>query len=310
MRKLITLLWTVTILFSQCSTSEYEKMRDNPHIPSFPKDVEEYGKAVAKEVRGFTIDAYKNANIGFMANRKELESAINLSIKKLNTNNISRSSSESSNYFFSPEHLNALIQVVKTLSKKQLDVLEAISKAKQESNSSEEFLDKLVEINKFVQDNVPEIEQRRLSMIISTLYYSLQEINQLTEEGYLPGEYSQYDQVNILTRSGEAGEITEPTKGDIGTWCKQAIGTVWLVAIAEPTPFGELIATGATIVLATGVILYQYRVVCYSRPLTPDECLKLYLKCMEKPGMFEGGPCYDRYVYCKAQGVWDDNIPY
>lgn len=46
----------------------------------------------------------------------------------------------------------------------------------------------------------------------------------------------------VKTRGPEDG-------GNIGEWCRKITATVWTIAIGEPTPFGEIVASVATVLL-------------------------------------------------------------
>lgn len=51
----------------------------------------------------------------------------------------------------------------------------------------------------------------------------------------------------VKTRGPEDG-------GNIGEWCRKITATVWTIAIGEPTPFGEIVASVATVFTAAGFI--------------------------------------------------------
>lgn len=303
MKKIFVLLGMIVILLSQCSEND-EMVFDNEISSGFSKQADEYGKLVASHIREIVREAYNSEEIEFITSREQINQLVRTVGEKLPIHELSRSSKLPFDHM-TKEQIVEMAQKVKSLSNEQLEVIEMISNAKRESNSAGEFSQKLLDIKEYIKENVLEIEQERLLMVVSALYFSLKEVEALVSEGYLPGEYSRSSQVNMMTRSGEAGDVTGPTPGNIATWCKEGLSTVWLVAVAEPSPVGELIATGATLIVG-GYLLYQYMVHCYVSPgYTVEECLELYIKCMNLPGEYEGGRCYDCYRYCEAQKVWN-----
>lgn len=60
----------------------------------------------------------------------------------------------------------------------------------------------------------------------------------------------------VKTRGPEDG-------GNIGEWCRKITATVWTIAIGEPTPAGEIVASIVTLAVA-GVYVYEV-VVCASQ---------------------------------------------
>jgi hypothetical protein len=95
--------------------------------------------------------------------------------------------------------------------------------------------------------------------------------------------------------------------------CYKFLATVWVVAVGEPTPVGEIVAAIATVVVG-GILLYEV-IVCNSAnsssELSSAECLERYNSCMDTPlgnsnsGGYGYTMCGRCLSYCYVQHVWD-----
>lgn len=94
------------------------------------------------------------------------------------------------------------------------------------------------------------------------------------------------------------------------TSCRKITATVWTIAIGEPTPFGEIVASVATVFTAAGFI-YEV-ILCKENEGNSDMdfCMEKYVGCT---GTSYGDPntggwgytmCQRCFDYCVAQGVW------
>lgn len=163
---------------------------------------------------------------------------------------------------------------------------------------------RLVALNKEIHAQVPEIEQERLLNVIAVLYYGGQKIVYLEHQGLmLRTPYNNIKLSKVKTRGPEDG-------GNIGEWCRKITATVWTIAIGEPTPFGEIVASVATVFTAAGFI-YEV-ILCKENEGNSDMdfCMEKYVGCT---GTSYGDPntggwgytmCQRCFDYCVAQGVW------
>ncbi len=83
------------------------------------------------------------------------------------------------------------------------------------------------------------------------------------------------------------GYCRYPTASDM---CPAWLGTMWCVAVAEPTPIGEGVST-----VVTGIVAGYYI-------LTRSECIAEYVKCTERNNAYEN--CSMCLQYCIVQGHW------
>lgn len=124
----------------------------------------------------------------------------------------------------------------------------------------------------------------------------MQEMQKLERQGLMiPTQRSNMQHLLLKTRS-ESG-------GDFGSNCRKFLATTWAIAIGEPTPAGEIVASVVTVIVA-GVLLYEV-VVCARR----INCETKYADCVNS-GSLPSWKCYDCYRYCQAQNVWDCPRPY
>lgn len=281
MIKRCLLLVFIAILGIQCSENFEEKF-ENKEI-DFTPDIKKTGMDVAYEIRVQVKNMYQQK----IFTRSHLENDEILKMKTV------------LNQDYGIQDLKTIAHRINSLTPIQRKILKQISEAKKESSSFDDFASKLESINDNILKNVPEVEQKRLLLVNSIIYYSYKEINALMSEGFLPRR-------TLLTipRTKSRNEITGPTSGSLGDWCKEGLSTVWLAAAIEPTPVGEVVATGLTII-AGGVLLYEFLVYCFTSPgLSQKQCAELYADCLNKGGKL-GGECYDCYRYCETQGVWN-----
>ena len=107
---------------------------------------------------------------------------------------------------------------------------------------------------------------------------------------------SKIKHLRIKTRS-ESGD-------SFGDSCRSFLATVWVIAVGEPTPAGEIVASVATVIVG-GILLYEV-VVCAAQTI---DCAAKYAECVDN-GSLPSWKCYDCFVYCQGQNVWDCPRPY
>lgn len=129
----------------------------------------------------------------------------------------------------------------------QIQFVERIIKESEESKSHEELIRRLLVINKDIHSVVPNIQQERLCNVTSVLYYALKEIDVLEREGYVIN-----GKINTLAGPRLKSFSEDADGGTViigGKSCSRFLATVWSIAIGEPTPLGEIVASVITVVV-------------------------------------------------------------
>lgn len=299
----------VSFLFFQCQKDWIEETKEEIIEPYFPQESKEWGQLFASNLNYATKQA-KQQKIKF--NDKE---QIYLSTQMSSIDFLQKNRLKSAKVSFLEQDLceinhkatEHLKNNVFSLSEKQEEILELIANAKKESDSYIAFSNRLAEINDLILKIVPDKEQSRLFFVTSTLYYGLKEINNLVSEGIIPGT----PEGESLTLSSlvrlKSTNIEDDTDGG-SWWCNDDSGSmlasVWLIALAEPTPAGEIVATGATIIIG-GILLYEFIGSCIDyieNNIDVDECIQLYVICTDNTPYY---PCDDCLHFCRSNGYWD-----
>lgn len=118
--------------------------------------------------------------------------------------------------------------------------------------SNSDLLQRLKNLRDDICLYVPEFEQERLLNIISVLYYGIQTIFELEIKGLMlrtPYSYNEFQLSRIKSR-------TETGTQEVPEGCRAFLATVWTIAVGEPTPAGEIVASIISIYLA-GVMMYE-----------------------------------------------------
>ena len=213
---------------------------------------------------------------------------------------------------------------IKPLTENQKRVLKQIAEARNKSKSYIEFSNKLATINNNIYSTVPKNEQKRLFFVTSSLYFGLKAMNEMAKQGIIPGKPEGVENRLTLARLGLglnlafAQSESDPPSTDSSWWDASSgtttLGTIWIVALAEPTPFGEVGASAATIVIGSWLaaqIIYDFATDIYDSyhsgssydEETADHCQRLYQLCY-------GYKCATCLQFCNTQGYWDfDNCP-
>lgn len=284
MKNFIFLIAFLSILFISCSEQEEVCQKEDFQI-SFPKEAHTFGQMVAENIRFAVEEMNKNEKVDFSSSEQ-----VEILMKKYSQNFLQQKGifqTKSENY---DPIINELIDRMKSLTKTQRYVLDLISKAKQTSKSYKDFIQSLKEINKYVQKSVSPIEQERLLRTIAVIYYGAKEIQTLIQEGHI---FNNSPIRLMITKS----EPTGPTPGSLSTWCSSTLSTVWLTAAIEPSPIGELVATGVTIYVGS-LLLYEFVVRCKATgSLSVDECIKIYEECRT---FTPNRPCDKCLHYCRS----------
>jgi len=171
------------IFIQGCSTTGDDlglSDRDTAEI-NLPKESEEYGKAVAREVRAIAQN-FNNKNIDYTQAHRSPKIKRQV-IKELYKDISEVVETTSSTVEVSFED-NVPQQNLDILTKAQLDLLNAILNAYRDSKSNDDLFKNIRVLNKEIY-KLPEIERERLFNLTATLYYGLKEINELQHQGLM-----------------------------------------------------------------------------------------------------------------------------
>lgn len=169
-------------------------------------------------------------------------------------------------------------------------------------------------ITEKIHTNVPKAEQKDLLLLVGTLYYGLGEVNELVRKGIIKASSEGKPRKITLNMSSgpvpvygiacptghqydfcvndcvpiayvECDSPTEP-----GWWDDiNFLAAVWAIAITEPTPFGEAVASALTVIIGAYLILSR------------TECIENYVECVfDNPSP----SCADCLHFCVVQGFW------
>ena len=192
MKNLIFIVFSIALLTQSCSQSDdfidkqsvFEEEIVEEEI-DFPKQVEAYGKAVAKEIE-ITVAKLNDLNMDYSEvvdfkdfRKKFYEDWYNASptmARSRATGKIQSIEMMSATEFM--ERYNSLTDI-------QLEFIHKIIGECEKSRSSQDLLARLVALNKEIHAQVPEIEQERLLNVIAVLYYGGQKIVYLEHQGLM-----------------------------------------------------------------------------------------------------------------------------
>ena len=314
MKKLLFYALSIVLITQSCSQSDdffderstWEEEKGQQEI-SFPESVEAYGKAVAKELRT-TVLRLNEMNVDYSKadGSKEFREKFykdwydaNPTIAK------SRASGMSFSGMMDPTEF---AEGYRQLTEVQLDFVQQIINECEKSTSYLDLKDRLITMKKKICAQVAEIEQERLLNVISVLYYAIQEISYLEEQGLmLRTPYNDILISRVKTRNVE-------NDGSIIAGCTKFLTSVWGIAVGEPTPYGEVVASVVTVIVGVGMAaVMMYEVVTCKQDKMTLFCEDMYELCTKhdkknnapNSGGWGRTMCYECYHYCLAQGVWD-----
>ena len=263
---------------------------------SLPESSKRFGLEVAKELNS-TIRNLHKSGANYSKSRKDNTFMNDFYKDYLDAN---PHKDDVNDLFPTPEiKYDNYIQKINTLSSTQLQYIDRIIKECNSATTDREYYFKLRNIANDIYRDVPQIQQERLFNIIAALYYGIKEIESLEEQGLMiPTPSNSFKHLRVKTK-GEPGNASET--------CRHLTETVWVIAIGEPTPVGEIVASVLT-VLVGAYLLYDVITCSVYNEVTVD-CVEKYVECIQS-GALEGSKCYDCFVYCQGQNVWDCPRPY
>lgn len=284
------LVLTVSIMIQSCSNDEEYFGFEQKEKTNFPEHIEKYAKEVAK---GINVAVQNLNEMGVDYSDAESTPAFKERFYKdwYEANPImTKSGVPISQMQIDP---TVFTEKIRNLTEIQVEFVERIIKECKESVSYNDIINKLTNINKDIYSIVPKIQQDRLLTITAVLYYGINEINNLEKSGLMlrtPGNSIELSRIKTRSES----------EGSFGDSCRKFLATVWTIAIYEPTPAGEIVASVATIFVA-GVLMYEV-VVCAKRHIDGDYeyCQSEFRRCI--PSFYDA--CSHCLGFCLDYGYW------
>jgi hypothetical protein len=291
----LAVMISVGIIMQSCNSNDLfaETLNEKPEFPSY---ADNYGKAVAKEFRN-TVESlnkmgvnYSNANNSAAFREKFYEDLCKVNPIMVNNKDVVNSWPQINPTVFAEK--------IRNLTNIQLKFIQRIIKECDDSKSYQDLSQRLVKINDDIYSEVPEIQQERLFNITAVLYYGINELQKLEKQGQMLST-PQNNAQRVRLKSGE------PESGaNISGSCRSFLATVWVIAIGEPTPAGEIVAAIVTV----GILLYEITV-CGSESSSnnnnnndddDDYCQSRFVACYSP--IYDG--CSQCLQFCKQQGYW------
>ncbi len=319
MKRLFFLVSLVVLLTQGCSQDDFVdemfiiKDRGKQVEMRLPIEIEAYGRAIAAEIRA-TVTNMVERGIDYSEIPDSVDFRERFYSDWCAANPKTNQTRSAQTKFLLQMSASDFAEKYQMLTAIQIDFINKIINECKESSSYDDLLKRLVVLKEDICLHVPEIEQERLLNIISVLYFSVQTISEMKTEGLMlrtPHDYNDFQSVQVKTRAVEGGVI------DVPFGCQSFLTTVWTIAVGEPTPFGEIVASVVTVVVA-GTVMYEV-ITCKDEDTTNEElekrkyCAEKYTQCMEDPELSKPhsgstwgiSKCADCLHECISDGYWD-----
>jgi hypothetical protein len=291
MKKNFFYIFSISVLLQGCSMDDDVLNPSRVDKANFPSVSEEYGKAVAGKLREMVTSLNElGVDYSDADNSPEFKQRFYEDLNKAISPDVLRSVNSITQTQMSPD---AFANKISNLTEIQIEFVERIIKECGESTSYEDLSKRLIVINKDISAAVPEIQQERLFNVTAVLYYGVNEIRNLEKQGQMiPTPYNAVRPMRL--KSGDE------SGGGWGPSCRKFLAAVWTIAVGEPTPAGEIVASVIT-VFVVGVLMYE---VITCTPENTTDCTAKVIECYES-NLLPDWQCTDCLRYCQGQGVWD-----
>ena len=294
MKRIFIYFISIAVIFVGCSKSDISFINDTEEI-NFPIQSEKYGKAVAKELNRM-VKSLNEMGVDYSDadGSPEFKQRFYENLNQTMSPNLLRSTNDISQTQMSSR---VFVEKVKNLTELQIRFIERIINECGESTSYDDFSKRLLAINKDISSSVPKIQQERLFNVTAVLYYGMHEIQNLEKQGQML--LTSYNTISFpRLKSG-----SEPGGGGLAAGCRKFLATVWTIAVGEPTPAGEIVASIATVIVG-GIMLYEV-ITCkkedYEDYYTIDDCIAAYTDCKENTWWYDCDMCLHR---CRSSNKW------
>jgi hypothetical protein len=283
---------SVGIFMQSCSNEDLltETLSEKQKFPSY---ADNYGKAVAKELR-HTVESLNKMGVDYSKANKSTAFKEQFYENLYKVNPIMLNKDVMNN--MSQMNPAVFAEKVRNLTGIQIEFIQHIIKECEKSISYNDLSDRLLNINKDIYSRVPEIEQERLFNITAVLYYGAKEIQNIEKQGQMLRTPHNDIQRVRLKSGNESGD-------SFGGSCSSFLATAWAIALFEPTPTGEIVMAIVTVIYA-GILLYEITV-CTSSSSTDDSSTYNYCQ-QEFDYCYSPIPdgCSMCLQFCLTQGYW------
>jgi len=291
MKKNFFYIFSISVLLQGCSMDDDVLNPSRVDKANFPSVSEEYGKAVAGKLREMVTSLNElGVDYSDADNSPEFKQRFYEDLNKAISPDVLRSVNSITQTQMSPD---AFANKISNLTEIQIEFVERIIKECGESTSYEDLSKRLIVINKDISAAVPEIQQERLFNVTAVLYYGVNEIRNLEKQGQMiPTPYNAVRPMRLKSGDESGG----------GPSCRKFLAAVWTIAVGEPTPAGEIVASVITVYVA-GVLMYEV-ITCTK---TSEDDQSTYAYCQERfrncySPIHDG--CSVCLSFCLAQGYW------
>ncbi|WP_242203030.1 hypothetical protein [Aestuariivivens insulae] len=310
----VILLILIFSSFLGCTSDENINLHRETIIqPRFLEQDLQWGNLFAKTITNavYQLEAKKttNSNDVFNSIAKDINNFYKIPSRK----DLKLTNKKNSEY--TNEIITAiLVNNARSLTSAQKKILIRIDNAKKKSESFSEFVKKLTQINEDIYINIPKKEQKKLFFVTSTLFFGFKAINdyhfkKVSISSIISKTYSPLFSVFGIN-TAYAQEDNNDDDDDWWGECDGQLLSVWTIALAEPTPIGEVVATLATIYIG-GVLVAELITECFqsdeiSTPLIDiNTCIDAYVTCTEVTPYDDCSTCLS---FCGTQGYWPSDI--
>lgn len=282
------------MIFIQGCSSDYVLWEEEIiEKTNFPKQSEELGKAVAKELK----EMVKNLNAmgvdySSMDNSTEFLAHFYKDLYKANP------SMQKGKSLYDPFNIppQEFYNMWSNFTDIQIEFIELIIREYTESPSEEAYIVKLISINKDIYSLVPKIEQERLLNLTAVLYYGLSEIHSLEKQGQIPQTLYNELQYPRLRSNIENGDGS-------GGKCRMIRAAVWEYVVGTIIWTGEIVVS-SSVIAGSALLAFTLCFTGDTRPISVDECIRMYAdRCVS-------GPCSDCLHYCRSSRKIDPRCTY
>ena len=306
--KTIILLLFIS-LFQSCNNFKIDDYSQESVEMTLSDSSISFGKKVAKEISE-TIHNLHEMGVDYSDAEKSQEFKVEF------YNNLYKASPTAQKYNLdinsvTDDILNQFITPIDVLTTIQIEFIERIISEINVSKTHFERLDRLVLISHDIHRYVPSLQQERLFNVISVLYYSLTEIQNLKQCGKMIETPNSLLNRRIAITKGFS-ENNDDEYDEYDDTCHKIIAAVWTIAIGEPTPAGEIVAAIVTIYVA-GSLMYEV-MLCPddsedtdNEIIGPTEDSKLRDYCNNKFSRCKStipNGCSTCLQFCLVQGYW------
>ena len=289
------------IMFVACDSFEDTSFLKEDEKNNFPKEIADFGKTLAKEFRQTIYNLNKQG-----VNYLDVENTVEFRNRFYSDWCRANSCVEKNGLSINDLQLSheVLREMYQNLTDIQIKFINCVIEEGKHCRTADDFLIKLLEINADIYLQVPQIEQERLLFITAGLYYLINEIQLLEQQGQMLAVPC--NNIPILKTRSESGE-----SGGFWNSCRQFVSDIALI-IGTELMTGEIVSFVTRIAGAAAFTI----TVCLSLPGDTDYkmyCTDMYVKCVNSGGewSFPNSGGYGRSMcdacreYCISQHVWD-----